>query len=42
MLVGGVVDDQLGDDTDVPPVGFLDEPVEVGERAVARSRSGDG
>ena len=36
MLIGGVVDDQLGDDADAAAVRLLDEPIEVGERAVAR------
>src|SRR5271166_44144 len=34
MLVGGVVDDELGDDAYSPPVRGLHEPPEVGERAV--------
>ncbi len=34
MLVGRVVDDQLGDDLQAPPVRFLDELAEVLERAV--------
>ena len=36
MLVGRVVDDELGDDADVAPVRLGDEPIEVRERAVAR------
>ena len=34
MLIGRVVDDELGDDADVPPVRLVDEAIEVGERAV--------
>ncbi len=36
MLIGGVVDDQLDEDADVPRVRRVDEPLEVVERAVAR------
>ena len=36
MLIRGVVDDQLGDDPDAAPVRFVDEAVEVRQRAVAR------
>jgi hypothetical protein len=36
MLVGGVVDDQLGQDADVPKVGLIQEPPEVIEAAVDR------
>ena len=36
MLVGSVVDDQLGHDADVAAVRLLDEAVEIRERAVAR------
>ena len=36
MLIGGVVDDQLGDDADAAPVRLVDEALEVVERAVAR------
>ncbi len=36
VLVGGVVDDQVGDDPDAPPVGLLHEPHGVAELAVLR------
>ena len=36
MLVGGVVDDQLGDDADAARVRLVDEALEVVQRAVAR------
>ena len=36
MLVGGVIDDELGDDAQPAPVGFLDEGAEVIARAVLR------
>ena len=36
MLIGGVVDDQLGDDADVAAVRLGHEPIEVVQRAVAR------
>jgi hypothetical protein len=36
MLIGGVVDDELGDDPDASPMRLADEPFEVVERAVAR------
>ncbi len=34
VLVGGVVDDQLGDDADATPMRFADEAPEVAQRAV--------
>src|ERR1700730_12471223 len=34
VLVGGVVDDQLGDDAQAPAVGLAQEQLEVGELAV--------
>ena len=34
MLVGGMVDDQLGDDADAAPMRLLDEALDVVERAV--------
>ena len=36
VLIGGVVDDELGDDADAAAVRFGDEVIEVVERAVAR------
>ena len=36
MLVGGVVDDQLGDDAQAPAVRLADELTEVGPRPVRR------
>jgi hypothetical protein len=36
MLIGGVVDNQLGDDADVAAVGRIDQLIEVVDRAVAR------
>ena len=36
MLVGGMVDDELGDDPEAAPVRFADELAEVGAGAVVR------
>ena len=36
VLVGGVVDHQLGDDADAPPVGLAQELLEIRQRAVIR------
>ncbi len=34
MLVGRVIQDQLGDDADAPAMGFAQEGLEVGERSI--------
>ena len=34
MLIGRVIDDELGDDPDLAPVRFLDEAIEVVQRSV--------
>ena len=36
MLIGGVIDDELGDDADPAAMRLGDEPIEILERAVAR------
>src|SRR5947209_653686 len=36
MLIGGVIDDQFGDDTQAAPMGFLEEHLEIAQRTVRR------